>query len=587
MNGTFESIGIELRGNSNQQKCKCPNCARIGKENYKDNCLAVNLQEGIYYCHKCNWQGKVESDQKTLIDVMPKKKMYKKPERSRLKKLTKRGANFLIKRGITEEVIRANKIVSSSDGKSIVFPYLKESTIVNYKSRGIDGKWFTQSKDAEPIIYNYDRCIISKSIVICEGEMDSLSWEVAGVTSHTSVNMGAPNVGDKNIDGKLECISNCYEVFEGAKTVYIATDNDENGRNLEKELVRRIGDEKCLLVDLKPYKDANEVLLAEGVESLVKRLKNASSPKLEGVFSVDDVRESMLDGFHNGQDRGTTTYIPQIDKAWTWRNGEVNIWTGYQNEGKSMFLNQLACIKSIQDNWKFAVFSPENMPMNDFFNDIIEMYIGKSADPYYKNNQMKLEEYKEAMDFARKHFFLIYPQKNFTLDSIFSRAKHLVKTKGIRSLIIDPYNTVQHKMLRGEREDLYISRFMSELKRFALDNNISVHLVAHQVTPHKDDNGRYIKPDVNRIKGGGTFADKADNVMFIWRPNRGLDFSDSCVTFGSQKIKKQKLVGIPQEVDGIDFDIKKQRYTFNGFTPFTQIDLDRNDSKYDIADSGL
>ena len=106
-------------------------------------------------------------------------------------------------------------------------------------------------------------------------------------------------------------------MFEGAETVYIATDNDENGRNLEKELVRRIGDEKCLLVDLKPYKDANEVLLAEGVESLVKRLKSASSPKLEGVFSVDDVRESMLDGFHNGQDRGTTTYIPQIDKAWT------------------------------------------------------------------------------------------------------------------------------------------------------------------------------------------------------------------------------------------------------------------------------
>ena len=587
MDETFESIGIELKGNSNQQKSKCPNCAKIGKENYKDNCLAVNLQEGIYYCHKCNWQGKVSNNPQTLSDIIPKKKMYKKPERSKLKKLTKRGANFLIKRGITEDVIKANKIVSSSDGKSIVFPYLKESTIVNYKSRGIDGKWFTQSKDAEPIIYNYDRCIASKAIVICEGEMDSLSWEVSGIYAHTSVNMGAPNIGDKNIDGKLECISNCYEVFEQAETVYIATDNDDNGRNLEKELVRRIGDDKCLLVDLKPYKDANEVLIAEGVESLRNRLKNASSPKLEGVFSVDDVRESMLDGFHNGQDRGTTTYIPQIDKAWTWRNGEVNIWTGYQNEGKSMFLNQLACIKSIQDNWKFAVFSPENMPMNDFFNDIIEMYVGKSADPYYKSNQMKLEEYKEAMDFARKHFFLIYPKKNFTLDSIFSRAKHLVKTKGIRSLIIDPYNTVQHKMLRGEREDLYISRFMSELKRFALDNNISVHLVAHQVTPHKDDNGRYIKPDVNRIKGGGTFADKADNVMFVWRPNRGLDFSDSCVTFGSQKIKKQKLVGIPQEVDAIDFNIKTQRYLFNGCTPFTQIDLDRSESKYDITDSGF
>ena len=174
---------------------------------------------------------------------------------------------------------------------------------------------------------------------------------------------------------------------------------------------------------------------------------------------------------------------------------------------------------------------------------------------------------------------MIYPKKNFTLDSIFERAKFLVKTKGIRSLIIDPYNTVQHKMRHGEREDLYISRFMSELKRFALDQNISIHLVAHQVTPMKDDSGRYQKPDINRIKGGGTFADKADNVMMIWRPERALDFSDRNVVFASQKIKKQKLVGIPQDVTGIDFDIKQQRYFFNGVTPFTKVDEIRKGNK--------
>ena len=391
-----------------------------------------------------------------------------------------------------------------------------------------------------------------------------------------AITLPAPNVGDKNIDKKLECITNCYEVFEQATRVFIATDEDDNGRNLQKELVRRFGVEKCLLVDLKPFKDANEVLLAEGVESLRERLKNAENPKVEGIFSVADVQESMLDGYHNGQERGTTTYIPAVDSAWTWRNGEVNIWTGYQNEGKSMFLNQLSCIKAIKDGWKFGVFSPENMPMNDFFNDIIEMYIGKSSDPYHGASQMTLEEYKEAMEFCKKHFFLIYPQKNFTLENIFHRAKYLVKTKGIRSLIIDPYNTIQHKMARGEREDLYISRFMSELKRFALDYNISIHLVAHQVTPSKNDDGRYYKPDVNRIKGGGTFADKADNVMFIWRPDRAIEFSDTKVIFGSQKIKKQKLVGIPQEVHGIDFNIKSQRYYFNNETPFTEIDAERS-----------
>jgi len=475
-------------------------------------------------------------------------------------------------------VIDANKIVCTKDGKSIVFPYFKDGKITNYKTRGIDGKFFTQSKDSEPIIYNYDRCSNHNTILICEGEMDSLSWEVAGIEFHTSVNMGAPNVGDKNIDKKLECITNCYEVFENAEQIYIATDEDENGRNLQKELVRRFGADKCLLVDLRPYKDANEVLLNEGIESLQNRLKTSVNPKIEGIFSTDDVYESMMDGFHNGQERGTTTYIPLLDKAWTWRSGEVNIWTGYQNEGKSLFINQLSTIKACYDNWKFAVFSPENMPMNDFYNDIIEMYIGKSSDPFHGNSQMSEAEYKEGIAFCKKHFFLIYPKKDFELETIFDRAKYLVKTKGIRSLIIDPYNTVQHKMRHGEREDLYISRFMSELKRFALDYDISIHLVAHQVTPHKGEDGKYPKPDLNRIKGGGTFSDKADNVLFVWRPERALDYSSKSVIFGSQKIKKQKLVGVPQELHMIDFDVKKQRYYFGQYSPFDEYDNIRNEA---------
>jgi len=576
---TFINLGIELKGNRNQQKVKCPNCIKLGKENYRDTCLSVNLSEGIYNCHKCGWQGKVKKENSIM-----ETKVYKKPEKKNMKPLTKGCKDFLLSRGITEEVIKKNKIVSTSDNRNVLLPYLKDGKIVNYKTRGIDGKFFTQSRDAEPIIYNYDRCNGSETIVICEGEMDSLSWEVAGIEFHTSVNMGAPNSNDKNIDKKLECISNCYEVFESAKQIYIATDEDENGRNLQKELVRRFGAEKCLLVDLKPFKDANEVLLNEGAESLQKRLKTASTPKLEGIFNLDDVSASMLDGFHNGQERGSTTHIDSVDKAWTWRNGEVNIWTGYQNEGKSLFLNQLAALKAHFDGWKFAVFSPENMPINDFFNDIIEMYIGRSADPYYKSHQMSLSEYKDAMEFVKKHFFIIYPKKDFQLNTIFERAKFLVKTKGIRSLIIDPYNTIQHRMRSGEREDLYISRFMSELKRFALDQNISVHLVAHQVTPMKDNEGRYMKPDVNRIKGGGTFADKADNVMFVWRPDRALDYSSNLVTFGSQKIKKQKLVGMPQELNDINFSIKEQRYYFNGKTPFTKVDEQRTGTKSNITD---
>ena len=342
MKTEFEKIGILPKGNNTQQKVKCPNCYKIGKEHYNDPCLSINLDSGVFNCHKCSWHGKVKTEY-----YMPEKKVYQKPVKNNLKKLNLKCKKFLTKRGITEEVIEANKIISTKDGNSIVFPYFKNNELINYKTRGINNKIFTQSRNGLPIIYNYDRVANEKLIIICEGEIDSLSWEVAGITWHTSVNMGAPNVHDKNIDKKLECISNSYEVFEQAERIYIATDEDDNGRYLCEELVRRFGAEKCKIVSFKPYKDANEVLQNEGVESLKDRVRNAIDPKVEGIFGIDDIFDSMLDNYRNGQERGTTTYIPSVDSAWTWRNGELNIWTGYQNEGKKYVFKSVGIIKSI------------------------------------------------------------------------------------------------------------------------------------------------------------------------------------------------------------------------------------------------
>lgn len=44
----FSSLGIRLKGNSVQQKVQCPNCLKLGKENYKDTCLSINTEEGLY-----------------------------------------------------------------------------------------------------------------------------------------------------------------------------------------------------------------------------------------------------------------------------------------------------------------------------------------------------------------------------------------------------------------------------------------------------------------------------------------------------------------------------------------------------------
>ena len=561
----FLEIGIVPKGNRPSQKVVCPNCVKVGKTNIKDTCLSIDLDLGVYNCHKCSWSGSVKKREL-------KQMTYIRPAKQNFTKLSDKALELFTQRGISQSVVMDNKIVMSKDGQSIIFPYIRNGELINYKQRFIDKKDFRQGKDAEPIMYNYDRCTNQSEIIICEGEFDCLAFEEAGFTNVTSVNQGAPNENDTNVDKKLECITNCYELFENTEKIYIAVDNDANGRRLKDELIRRFGAEKCFLVDFNDCKDANEYLIRNNKFMLSELIKTAKEVPLDGVFTANDERVAMLDSFRNGKKRGQTTHWKDIDKAWTWRTGEVTIWTGYQNEGKSLFLQSLCLLRAFHDNETFAFFSPENIPVSDFFDDLIETFVGKSTDPHYRSNQMGEKEYMDSIDFLSEKFFMIYPPKDFEFETILERAKYLVRRKGIRHLILDPYNTIEHKMKHGEREDLYISRFMSELKRFAIANDIGIHLVAHQLTPQKDATGKYLRPDLNRIKGGGTFSDKADNVNFVWRPNRALDFSDTEVVFGSQKIKKQKLTGTPQDIININFKRKTNRYYIGDKSPFDDID---------------
>jgi twinkle protein len=554
----------------------CPFCSADRKKK-TDKCVSLFWNTGFFSCNHCGEKGQLHTFKKK-----ENIKTYSKPV---LTSKTIDFSNKFIKyifdvRRIDLDVAKALKIRESKEWmpqtkkeeNCICFDYYFKDELINVKYR--DGKKnFKLFKDAEKIFYNLDSIAYSDSCVIVEGEFDVLSFATAGVNNVVSVPNGFNLKGDLNLD----YIDNYYNYFEGKEVIYLAVDNDEAGQKGQKELIRRFGSEKCKIVDFGDCKDANEYLIKYGKDSLANRIKLAKDVKVDGIFEISDVRESMLNGYRNGQNRGESTGVSEIDKAWSWRAGEVNLWTGYQNEGKSLLLNQLALIKTIISGWKFAVFSPENFPLDDFFNDLIETLIGKSCDPFYKNNYMTENEYNYGMDLISKHFFVIYPDKDFKIQTIFDKTSYLVKKHGIRGLIIDPYNTVEHLINTGEREDLYISRFMSQLKRFGVDKDLSVNLVAHQLTARKNekDGGRYFRPELNNIKGGGTFADKADNVLYVWRPNRALDFKDPDVVFGSQKIKKQKLVGIPQNVDCITFNIKDQRYYFNGVSPFTLFDKER------------
>ena len=544
-----------------QYKTTCPVCPERGKKNTKDKCLSVNMDKQVVNCHKCGWSA-------FFGEKVIEKKEYKPVERKNFTELTDEHLKYFGSRRITPEVLRRNKVATAKNDW-IAFPYYEGETLANVKYRKSKDKAFMQEAGAKPTMYKYNDIVGQKKIIITEGEIDALSWEVAGFGFATSVNQGAPNVQDKNIEKKLECVYNCFDVFEQAEVIYLSVDKDPNGQRLQKELIKIFRAEKIKIIDHGDCKDANEVLMKHGYKMLHEQFDNAREVKVEGIFDCSDFEYEILKDYREGQPVGTTTYFAGVDACWRHRKGEVTIWTGYNNEGKSLFLKQLLLLKSKFDGWKHAFYSPEEMPYSEWYTDLIESYIGKSADLQQKrfNNYMTEFQLVEGMKFMQDHFYVVYPEEGQTLDQLLERFSYLVRKNNVQTVTIDPYNQVQHDMLPGEREDLYISRFMSKLKKFAVKHDVALHLVAHQITPDFKSTENYPKPNLYKVKGGGTFADKADNVVIVWREHRNTDIRNTSVKFISQKIKKQKLTGIPGFTE-LNFDRNKNRYFENERSPF-------------------
>lgn len=548
-------INIPSHKTNGTIKVKCPKCGNDPKHKGRKD-LSVNISEGVWKCWSasCGWTG-------TIKEKSQFKKSYARPEWKNNTELTEKTVKYLEGRGISQFTLRQLKLSNETvwmpqfnkEVETIAFNYFINDELVNIKYRG-PKKSFRMYKDAMLCFYNIDNVINEKECYIVEGEIDALSLYEIGIHNVLSVPNGAGN-GNLN----LEYIDNSIDYIDHIEKFYICTDSDTPGINLRNELIRRLGAERCYLINLEK-KDANEYLCAKdenenykitpgGKDQLLEALSKKEDIKIEGVFTCEDVISSMLHTFKNGKNRGTTTYFKELDTHWTWRKGEVTIFTGYNNEGKSNFFLQLAVLKARFENWKFGGFSPENYPIQDFFDDIIHCYNGTGCDPFYKGNFMSEEDYIRGANFANDHFYLINPEDNYTFDEIILKAKYLVTRKGINCLFIDPYNQIEHRMERGEREDLYISRFMAKLKRIAVQLDIVVILIAHQVTPTFGRDEDYPQPDTYKIKGGGTFSDKSDNVIAVWRPYRRSNPQDNSVKIIVGKIKKQKLVGIPGEID--------------------------------------
>jgi len=175
---------------------------------------------------------------------------------------------------------------------------------------------------------------------------------------------------------------------------------------------------------------------------------------------------------------------------------------------------------------------------------------------------MTEEEFIRGMDFVRDHFFFIYPEDDSpTPEYINSRFEAVIYKHHIDGCVIDPYNQLDNDIRKtGGREDLYLSSFLSQQKRFAQRHKLFMFVVAHpKGTVKRNNNGDFEVPDVYDLAGGAMWANKCDNVICTFRPYHRSAPGNRDVIFYSHKIKKQRQCGTPGEVK-LQFDPATMRY---------------------------
>lgn len=514
----LRALGIELgRIRGRQGKTLCPKCSHTRK-NKNDRCLSVNVEEGWWRCHHCEFSGNVR-------ERFKKQKEYKRPRFVNQTDLPNDVlAWFINERGIKQETLIGNKNVKSgysmmpqtgNEEKTIQFNYYRKGELINIKHRD-DKKNFKLEYGAELIFYGLDD--IRKednAIYVVEGEIDKLSAEQAGITSVISV----PNGASKGSNVDLEYLDNCYEYFDNDKIIVLCTDNDEAGIILREELSRRLGKHRCRKVDLGEHKDLNDVLRYEGGKSLFDRLvlENTIEYQLEGVTEIDDIWDEVNHIMEHGLKPGIKTHVfHELDKKFTMEPGRFCMVTGVPNSGKSPFTDQMALLSSIRHGWKWGIASMETKPTANHYIKLAELTIGSRIRPGRPLSEDKKEMFR---DFARSNLFMI--EANYddneveTLDFILTAAEGLVKKNGIRGLIIDPWNKIEHQRKAGESETDYVSRTLDKILRFAQKNSVFVFLIAHPTKPPTNKEGWI--PDLYSISGSSNFYNKPDYGITIHR----------------------------------------------------------------------
>ena len=508
----------------------CPLCSHNRKsENKKQKCASYDWERGLGTCHNCDSTFQLHTYQRKGGGD----KEYIKPDFSTREPVSSKVIEWFKQRGISKDTLEEINVSEGLEfmpqtGKvenTIKFNYMIGNELINIKYR--DGhKHFKLYKGAEKVFYNINSIVGYDTCVIVEGEMDVLSYHEAGINNVISVPNGA-TLNHNNLD----YLDNCIDYFEDKEKIILAVDADEAGIALQTELIRRLGAEVCFLVNFIDCKDANEYLLKYGKEELAGTISECRPVPLENVTTFKDIEHEVTDFVQNGFKKGYQIGLSNFDEIFSTYTGQFITVTGIPSSGKSDFVDQMVVGYNNNYSWKTAFASPENAPTYLHAHKLMR----KVWQDMPRKSDIGTAKWKQVAEHVNDNFFFI-DMERYTLETVLRKGAELVKRKGIKCLVIDPFNKIRDIDCKTEDVNRYTMEYLTKIEMFAKKYDVLVFIVAHPTKMYKNSDGKIEEPNMYNIKGGGEWYDASYHGLLVHR-----DYDAKTVKAKVLKVKFQNL----------------------------------------------
>jgi twinkle protein len=253
---------------------------------------------------------------------------------------------------------------------------------------------------------------------------------------------------------------------------------------------------------------------------------------------VRDLSDGLALLYAEGLPSGLSLGWNSLARLYTVRPGELTVVTGIPGHGKSALLSAMITNLAVQQGWTFAVCSPENLPLERYAARLLELYLGA---PFSAGtaHRMTGEMFEQAKTWLDMHVsFLLPEEQSPTVAHLLDLARTQVFRMGVKGVVIDPWNELDHSRTPHLQETEYISQALSQIRRFARQHQVHIWLVAHPTKLQKGNDGHYPVPTACDIAGSAHWRNKADNVLSVWRD---VTASDHRVQVHVQKIRFREV----------------------------------------------